>query len=255
MTAQNYIDEVKLRIDRNSVAMDLSDPMILSYVNRAREEVQRMSLPLYPERYGKIQDITLTDTEDPYFKIEGSYSGIDIGLIQADLPNDTIDVHMVFLRYILDGVTYRNEARKMEKKEVYQSNMGAWSSGTASEPLYSVDKTGNTYRLILAGLKNKVSLFTEATGITAEVWYTAALPSIENSTVADLTLADIEVSIPVELEEAVVLNAILLCLENINAEVAKEVVNQEIIYMNKTINNRYQTKLAQESQLLPSKEL
>lgn len=250
MTGKGYIDEVKLRLDRNSVSMELNDPMILSFINKGRQNVQRMTMDLMPERWGKIyipaSPILATDIDASLAIVQG-YGGVVNQIHTMNLPTDFLAPYTVFLTYTKDGVLYRSEARRMQRQEMYDANRNAWTVATPENPIYTVDRPTTTNRLLISGLiTNNVSLFNIATNVKPEVWYLAAIDSLDR--------ADTDAVIPYEFEELVILYAMLYCLQTVNDMMMKDSIQGEINTLETNYKTRYAVQLTRQSTLLPSKE-
>ena len=279
MTGKEYIDEVKLRLARHQVSEDFGDPLILTYVNDARREVQKMTMALYPDSYGKIARIKLTDntgtpTKDNLSDQTETYIEADkpSNVYVATLPDDFIEAYVAILEWIPDtgqtdeGVTFRREMRWANKREIFNTQLNSWNGATIWNPVYSVDRQMN----ILAGVRTDATLpyiiyihgldidatttlFTIAATdiggykeVTAEVWYIAALPAIE--------MADDDTIIPPNFEEYVIYWSMLYCLQNINDMMAKDSVEAELSLLKKNLQELYEMKKTKKDLLIPSKE-
>jgi hypothetical protein len=243
-TAQGYIDEVKLRISRLGVVSSLNDPFVLTCINRARHEVQKNTLTLYPERYGKILNLA-TFANDAYSEINLPASNKVVGVIYYTLPDDFIEPYVVLLKW---GGNV-SEARQVAKRELFNVGKNAWNYPTSGRPVCATERYNNAgvweWRLY-------VSDVSAIANYSVDLWYVAAIDEIENADVADLD--DTEVTIPPNIEELVLLYSMLYCLENINIEWAYQSIGAEIKIAESVISQDYMLKEVLQEQKLPSKE-
>lgn len=98
MTAKEYIEEVMLRLSRFDVISQLNEPLILTYINKGRQQAQRFSLEVMPERYGRISILPISPNFVPAYTTT-SYYGKVTRMYPVVLPNDFINVYRVILRY------------------------------------------------------------------------------------------------------------------------------------------------------------
>lgn len=266
MDMKGYVDEVKLRLSRLDTAIKLDDPLIATYINRARREVQRMSIAIMPERYGKVQTAFILPTYYEQAELLTTYSGTAARMLKIGLNDEFIEPVVVILQYTMStgqsnaGVTFRSEARRMTKQEMYSIQKHAWNSPVDGRPVYSVERpldgTNQSWVLYLSGLdlSDGNTLFDVAEALVLEVWYVSALNDLEfyNPTVASNT--DEEQTIPPELEELVVYYAMAYCLRNINMAQAFPSVEADIRMFEDTLKLNYQVDKIQNSIMLPSKE-
>src|SRR5574343_1993895 len=95
MTALEYIEEVKRRMDRRTIAMLGNDLLLLTYINKARKEVQKFTIELQNYRYGRISRIPISTLPWLPYTLSNNYLGLSINLFPAILPIDFIKEYLV----------------------------------------------------------------------------------------------------------------------------------------------------------------
>lgn len=238
MTGQDYTDELVLRLSRVDVSIDMNTPTLLTYINRARQRVQKITMPLYPERYGKISRVATS-------------GGIDSnGFLITQLPVDFIDAYVVICEWQSDNVTYRAEARYTDAREIANVAIHSWNLPSEWTPSYTIsrliDTTPYAYRCQMSLGPNGQAFLDRVSDVIIEVAYTSALE--------DLELSDVERTIPVNVEELVIYYAMLLSLQRSQEEVAIQSVQAELDLLMKLFRTTYDVEKAKEIVLLPSKE-
>lgn len=108
MTAIDYIEEIKLRLSRFDVIKHLNDLLILSYINKGRQQAQRFTVEAMPERYGRISILPISPTFVANYTTT-SYAGKVTRMYPVNLPNDFINVYRVILKYQTVLETEENE--------------------------------------------------------------------------------------------------------------------------------------------------
>lgn len=271
MKGQDYIDEVKLRLLRYDVAYNLNDQKVLTYVNKARRDVQKSTMGLMQERYGKIWREQLTENFDANIDVMASYAGGRRCRVQTvDLPVDFIDVVVTILEWRRETVTYRSEARRMVKKEMYNIQMNAWNMPSMWRPVYILERLkkyerdstniGNHINILGLDIDNGRSLFDVADSgtIYLESWYIAALDDLENyilpSTLAANYHGDTEYTVPPDVEELVIYHTMMSCLKDIKEYAAAQILAGEIRTLEGMVAEHYAVTKEKEGTLLPSKE-
>lgn len=265
MTAQQYVDEVKLRLSRTDIVLELNDPLILSYVNKARREVQRATLDIIPERYGEVYNVNLLQVLYDQGEVINTYSGRDIRVITLALPDDIIDVYTALLYYKMDAssawapdVTYKAEARRMTKTEMYNVLMHSWNTPSIYRPVYAVERSVVNgvygYWMFISGfdVEAGVTLWDIANSIRSEIWYIKALDDLETYNAAGGV--DNEPVIPADIEEVVVYYAMLYCLQNIKEIDSVQSVAADLEQLISVISQNYTLTEQRQLQMLPSKE-
>ena len=258
MTAAEYIDEIELRLLRLGVVLDISEPMVLTYVNRARRLVQNISSQYLPERYAEIVGINVSAAQYARDFVSGVWHLGTQEVYDIALPDNIIDVWVVIVEYLSEGITYRNEARNLSKYEMQNVLRNAWRAPALYSPIYCIERHNDVgtyaWHLYLSGLRldTTTTLFDVSTSINAELWLTETLPEIEdyNLTGGD----DPEGVIPASLEELVIYYALLYCLQNMNMTMAYNTVLAETRFFEDALKEQYDILFAKQETLLPSKE-
>ena len=259
MFAMDYIDEIKLRMLRHNVATNLNDPAIMTYVNMAREDAQMITKDLYPERYGDI--ITETVATPTYYalgQVLETYQQDPSRVIQVALPIDTLDIIVCNMKWLESGITYKSEARYSTKTEMYNAQLHAFNQATFMSPIYTLerDQTTGAYNLLLAGtdVETGVTIFDIADGgqIIIEMYTLTALNKLDNNT--ETGRGDQELTLPPDLEEYVIYQAMNSCMQDINDQQARKAVTAEAAAVESLVMQNYELFKQQDSTLLPSKE-
>lgn len=256
MTAKDYIDEVKLRLQRSQVSISLGDAFILSAVNRARRKVQKDTLQLYPERYGRIDVAPISNAEIyPLYQQINSYANQNLQVVRHVLPIDFIEAEVVILQYSSDeSPIYRSEARPASKWEMFTAMMSSWAVPTPTTPMYCVERDMSVatmpYVIYLAGIEESATLlYDKYAQVQLEVWYRAALNDL-----TDMLVQDIDSVIPAYLQELVILQAEFYCLNTLEITHVAASTLKEIQRLEGQIKDSYAVDSDLRPQLLPSKE-
>ena len=261
ITSQGYIDEVKLRLARHEVATILDDPMILTYVNKARRMVQRQTIALTPEQYSVIAQIPLLATMiTPDYQQNDSYALKNISVLTVPMPVDLINPEVVILQYRKDGRIYRQEARPVTKTELFSVNMHAYNVPTVDSPIYTTENLRHFDNLVTNSLVmyfvgidyGSQTLFDVAYALFLEIWYTFALPDLEWVNAAGTH--DAEFFIQQDVEELVILYASLYCMQTVDAVQAVMSTQADIASMEGLVTETYGIETDIQPTLLPSKE-
>ena len=282
MNAKEYIDEIILRASRLDVNLELDSPTILTFLNRARRDVQKGTMSLFPERYGKITEIAITSGMAQSSGVVKDINGRAYTIFEVPCPNDFIDPWVVILRYKVNGTVpgasvawtnaiFNSECRRVSQREIYGVQTQQWNKPTIQNPVYSVESknvdqmTTNTHNypyLYICGLdmdKDKTIFHADyssiITDVKLELWYVAALPDIED-TPTDLigSVPDDEITIPPDFDELVIYNTLMYCLQKVNAGAAYDLVSAERQSINQILEQAYADTKNKMSSLLPSKE-
>lgn len=280
-TAKEYIDDIKLRCSRLSVTLELDDPTILTFINASRKRVQQSTIALYPERYSKIVKLDITNAVPSAnsYAYNPTY-GYTINIYSLDLPDDFIGAHVIKLRYKLNGtfqstaftnVTFNNEARRYDKRELYKLLTQTNNRPTILSPAYAIERnivtvsagvesnSGNGYVLLLAGLDTSNGYLPDEVAYVSgevEVWYTALVSDLEEFPSATPgVVADREVTIPAEFEELVMMHTMVACMQKVRAaEAITMEVMSELTDYEKEIFEVFAVTKQKAGSLLPSRE-
>lgn len=259
MTGKDYIDEVKLRLFREDVVLNLGDSQVLSYVNRSRRQVQKLTMSLSPERYSRIVRIGIDGTMiKQEYDQSNTYAGKRVTIFEITLPDEFIDTTTLILEWwdSATNIKYRSEARRVDKRELFSVGKHSWNVPTHMRPIYTLErdlyKQGmeslNKWKAYLSGLdiSNGQTLLDTSDYVLAEIWYVAALRDLEDE--------DAERVIPADVEELVVYYTMMYCLRHIQNIYAYASIKSEIKTMEEEISESYEQKKIKETILLPSKE-
>lgn len=255
MTAREYIDDIKLRLLRYGVDADLNSELILTFINKARRSVQRILLPLYPERFATI--FTVTHSAGNINNNLSLTSNTAMSYVNSDvytyaLPSWFIDSYEVIVRWnsILHGGVWTSRARRFSQQEMNTVLSNTWNAAVMEDPMYSSEFVGNQPFLNISGL---TPIQADASGnVSIDIYSIVALSSLEDVNTGGVS--DTETVIPSFAEEIVIYEAMLLCLEVLNQPVAYQMVEQEKSFVESSIVMNYGTKRQREEVLLPSKE-
>lgn len=255
MRVSDYITEVKLSLLRLNVLRDLSDPEILTYVNTARHEVQRLSHRLYPEWYGRRLRYSAPDSFDVNSESQSIYGGLNVQVDVYTLPEDFIDAYHVEVRYTAifnaDNESVEAEARYMTKQEMYNVQSHAWNTPSMNRPAYTIVTNSTTRRKELhLALPN--SVWTTGT-VRVTVWYTAVLEYLDDN-VALVGGDDREDTIPIWLDEMVVSYATGYALLQMKEMDLYKANMAELQSLKNLYISNYDIEKTKETVLLPSKE-
>jgi hypothetical protein len=222
--------------------------------------VQQLGLNLFPFRYSKIKRIDVPPFIDTDSSILYSYAQTEVEMYKAPLPLDVIEPFVVVLEWrdLTSGVTYRSEARKMIKKEMFSTQMHSFNMPSKDNPVYAMERQLDAtpqYWMYISGLSwldstgTKVDLFTTSSYVVVELWYTSALDDLELFDGNN----DIDVSTPPDMEELVIYYAMLYAMQETNAIQEMPSVNAEIQMMWNLLKQNYMIAEADSNRWLPSK--
>lgn len=278
--AKEFVDDLRLRLSRLDVKLEIDDAVLLTILNAARKKTQTLTLALHPERYGRIMNIPLADfTLIPEDVVTNFTHGEDINVWWYELPTDFIDAHVVILRFKVDGdieelggtydnVIFNFEARRFDKKELFGVQEQSWNRPTYVTPVYAIERnivsvtagasanTGNDHYLLISGLDTATGTimdFMESGEI--EIWYTAMVPELELYPNPLGTISDLELAISIEFEELTMLTAMIGCLQKIRA--SQELIGElrsELGEWEAIVSETYTVAKQKENSLLPSRD-
>jgi len=255
MTAREYIDEIKLRLNRLGVTSTLNDPLILNYVNKARRDVQMATLSVMPERYGR-RDVYLLNAASAPVDVDSMvhiYYNVPIEVRTFQLPPDYIDVETLWIGRMKNGRWIYREARRLHKKEFHNVKTHCFNIPHVDRPVFVIDsKQYNDFGGVdnicyIAGLEeNGVSIF-NAGMVQVEIWAIVALSDFDR-------LDENENVLSIDLQEYAVKQAMVYCLNDIDYIGLKQsMVSQVETYKRMVIDN-YRMLKQQPIHQLPSQE-
>jgi len=250
MTLRDYIDEITMRLSRLAINRTLGDTEIIGYINRARQLVFKQTYSLIPERYTKRKVIS-TGGQTP-----NNDNGINS--LRLELPSDFVVDYVVWVQYLNNGITYRPQSRKVENQEFYNVGTHDWIKPTKHSPVYYIDSEqtlnniyGKKYyiNITLGG-----SLFDSAStnSSTVEVLYVAALNDLQLWAITG-TVQEQETTIPAEYDELIIINALMMCLREINVLQSNENVKLEYDFLTKMTKTLSEQMILKYQVDIPSK--
>lgn len=190
MILQDYIDEVKLRLNRYNVVVDSNDLLLITYINDGRRNAQRLSLPYVGQRYGRI--ITIQGTAFTLFNptsIALPNNNV-VSTYNTPLPADCIDIDTVICGYTNGATSFRKEARRMDKEEVYNLSLNNWTIPTIDRPAFTLEHIlfSNTpiggKSLLIAGINQA-----DIVNMNMAIWYKAIIPELNDPGEQELWLS------------------------------------------------------------------
>ena len=257
MLCRQYVDEVKLRLTRIGVTVDLSDSEIITYINRARRSVQMVVLPIFEQRFGAFISIPLTNAaQDVMSTVPANYTGEPVNIFRTNIPI-LIDVISAYITWTdPNGIIKRREARRVSKKEMHTINNHSWNLPSIDRPVYAIEmktleatpgQTGG-WAIYLGGLEDTptTTILTQANP-TFELWYTAPLADFQS-------LNEMENILSPDLEELAILQTMLYCLSNIEYIALKQSVQIDYELFKDVALGNYDMLRNKPIHVLPSEE-
>lgn len=233
-----YIDEVKTRLPRYDIQLEVDDLTIEMLINRARRDVQMATLPLFRERYGRIAVLSAVPS------LVSSYASGSVAWYSISLPTDFIEEVVVYLT----SSTKQWEARKLSKPEMDNIARNTWNAPTSNAPAYVVEKDPASATSVL--------YISKGSGVVAanetEIWYVAALPYLQ--AYPDSGTPDQERKMSYQWEELVVLCALAKTYEMSQYQGAKELLLSDIQTIITLLEEGYKTKVDRPKLLLPTRD-
>jgi len=239
-TMRTYVAEVKQRLDRFEVADSYDDGFLESIVNACRHDVQRATLQIYQERFAKIwtnpAPPTISQEESAVFEDvnAGALRQTPSVVYQFDLPEDFIQVVGVALvEDLLPSV-----ARSVSKRELYSALTRSFTVPTFYDPIYCIERSisSPTYRLLVSA-----GDYVLGAG-TIEMWYLAKLPYMELTNGA-ANGTDTEVRLGYDLQELVVMMAVMRVLEASMVPQSRQIIQNDIALAITMIEAQYETQI------------
>lgn len=261
-TIKRFQDEIKLRLNRLSVDINLDDEAIVSQINLARADLFRFTKNIFPERYGMITRINLTPAmlESSLAvqyrqSVGGTYQNISMVPYKIPLPINFVEPWVVIYRRVEEEDTPINvECRLVDRKELRNIITHRWNKPSQDTPVYLCEtkfedeitsaannmalhnNLGQTFNNPDSMLIYGIDKLTDLLSSLVEIWYIAKLPTLEAAT--DYTVStppanEQEISIPSEFDELLIVMATVNCLRKVNAlEIAQVMEAEKQILMN-----------------------
>lgn len=217
MTAREYIDEIKLRLNRLGVTMHINDALIMNYVNKARRDVQIATMGVLPERYGsrnliQINNATIDDdtTNHKY------YTTLPIEVRRFILPSNYLDIVSFWLRWEFEGTLNIREARRITKQELHNVKSHCFNMPTIERPVYVIENKQQDYNLnsgsgmcFIAGIETaNGNLFNLGVQVFAEIWSILAITDFDRWDESEDILS-------IDLQEYAIRQAMIYCVNTI----------------------------------------
>lgn len=251
MTLRDYIDEITMRLSRLAIDRVIADTEIIGYINRARQYVFKQTYALMPERYTKLKSISTGGT------LATNKNGVNS--YKFELPSDFVVDYVVWVQYLNDGRTYRPQARKAENQEFYSVGSHNWVKPSKYNPVYYIDSDqtfSNVYgKKAYINISLGDSLFDTPTvnGSKIDVLYVAALNDLQLWSNTGATVQEQEITIPEEYDELIIINALMMCLREINVLQSNENVKLEYEFLTKMTKTLSEQMLLKYQVDIPSK--
>ena len=247
-TSYKYIDSLKELLSSLDVNLTLNDDLLLNYINQARSDTQRLTMRLYPERYGDIYFTNIT----PLTPIEsniGYNRNFNATVYQITLPTDFIDIYECIFKWNLDKA-FKVQGRKIIKQELYSILSHKWLGGQMESPVYCEEVISGTKYLYVSGFDRQApkTLLNDLTTpyIGVEIYYLKALDDLEKYVAG---AADIDWIIPETFQNMVTDIAAIYAL---NTNPIKESLETMIQSKMKDIGITYETGKLKAEELLPT---
>ena len=251
-TMKEYVDEVALRLARYSVVLALDDPTLVTFVSRARRRVQASLLGREPEHFGSVlRESGLTAR--PELTVQHPMLGYPITVWQVALPTSFLEPVAVYLEYTDDGRTIRDEARRVDHRELHIVQRHSWNYPSPISPVYCVERAPGALnpRGLVSGIDTDAGTLA---GVTTEWWYTQALDELELFPNAPLPTSDLDPRVPWVFEELVVYETMLDAVQKLHAGEAQQGLQAELELVTQLIGDNYVQALERSGRGLPSRE-
>ena len=254
MTATEYIDEVILRLHRHGIATNISYPMVLTYINKARRKVQAFASNLMPERYADIIRIDYDPIHD-----EQQIDGTLVRRFPIQ-PDNLVEIEVAILDYIPDnlGQRRRQECRRVNIREFHSVRRHYWNRPSLSRPIYTLLRD-NQHPIERQTIRDYIHLDWGPSDMSVltnnpvlEVWYIKAIDDIEDLNEEEEN--DIDANTPPDMRELVILYAMIYCCENMNIVLNTATIEAEIRQISEMIKQNYVIEEQRNTVELPSKE-
>ena len=252
MNTNDYITEIKCRLSFFTTKK-ISDPLLMTYVNRARHQVQRVYEKLYPEAFGEIYSANLIKlkTETRSRVMNGDKP---INFYELPLPEDFNDCYVVLLNWEMDYESKKVELTRINREEINTVCKNKWQMPTTQKPDYIIDtQFSEDYpngKILICGIDydSTTTLFERTkkvnnlnTPITMTMYYTKAMDDINYERTVTGTIEEENV-IPKNMEEDVISYAMLYCLEATEDSLAKDSIGIEIQNIESQLKMNYEIR-------------
>ena len=254
MTVKEYIDEIKLRLNRLGVTKSLNDALILSYLNKARRDVQIATMSIMPERYGRRDVIQLSlgnnTFPDPDTMQHLYHPTMPIDVYRFRIPADYIEI----VSLVLSGYELgRREARKLVKPELHNIKTHGFNLPVWDRPIYVHEFKQQDYFAnvdnwcYIAGVRKGQSLIFDIDLIAVEIWAIVALADFDMKTEQEPVLSP-------DLEEYAIKQAMLYCTHDVEHVALYQSLKAQTEQYGETIMQNYTMMIDEPIQQLPSEE-
>jgi len=178
MTALEYIEEVKRRMDRRTIAMLGNDALLLTYINKARKEVQKFTIELQNFRYGRISRIAVSILPWLPYTLNSNYLGLTINLFPVVLPIDFIKEYLVTVDIQgANGLLNTAICRYTTLSELSKIQYNAFNFPNMMNPVYTIINDNNQNILLIGGIDGGTA--TVDNPHIAEIWHTVVIKDLE----------------------------------------------------------------------------
>jgi len=251
MTALEYIEEVKRRMDRRTIAMLGNDALLLTYVNKARKEVQKFTIELQNYRYGRISRIAVSVTPYPLYTLNNNYLGLTINLFAVVLPIDFIKEYLVTVDIQgVSGLLNTSICRYTTLSELSKIQYNAFNFPNMMNPIYTIINDNNQNILLIGGIDGGTA--TIDTPHIAEIWHTVVIKDLEFRDIN--ALEEPELVLGPDVEELVILYTMSMILSHTGSPSDYQILSNEIKLMESYIMQNYAESKAVSDLLLASYE-
>jgi hypothetical protein len=253
MTSYGYIDALKQTLSSIDINLRLNDDLLLTYVNQARTDTQRLTMRLYPERYGDLFITTITP--NTAIELNIGYNRISNSTVfSIPLPTDFIDIYECIFYWNLERQRYV-QGRKVIKQELFTVLSHNWLNAQIESPIYCVENktlyiTGFDRQKTSVADTGTLLYLLETPYINLNIYYLKALDDLEKYVAG---APDIDTTIPETFQNIVVDIATIYALETM--ETPRESLEIMLKSKLKDIGINYDTTQLKKSILLPTKEL
>ena len=245
-TMRQYLDELKIRLNRKDLADIFNDVQLNRIINRSRRLVQSATLDGYQYLYGKtavyqnINSILQTD-KVPHYIVRDGY-------VVLSMPDDLLDVCTVEISYKRKNIERRTEARKVSQEEENRIAKSPWTSMYTISPTYYLRQSDNWqgYEMVVAGINP------QSVNISNLKIYINYLYLIKELEYVALNLSDtsdeMETELPLQLQELVLLYSLLHCRIKFTPKEGLQQINEEIASYEELIGVSYAIEINEQTQ-------